>query len=315
MNRHDEILNELVYQIDDLVYDFYSKSNEIIAKKNNQDRLLNFRDKTVETLNNMNVRSLEMISGLKKQEHITLRADALLRKNKDLIASSYEVLNNANDKSELLEDLGTLSASMYDSAKQVVNKVEESGVVNKFLNKTKEGFDSIVKHPSFVKGTEVVKETTKDALEAGSKALKQGSDKVAEWLDDAKEDVETLKDDVHEFSLEADETLSDAEDQLHILIDDTFETADEVKDKAVEKADDLKDKAEETVDHLEDKVEEKTEDLEESIDEVENRVEDHVEEYIHVDFLDKEALPQTAIDSDISDAHKEEVEDEKSNNL
>lgn len=297
MNRHDEILNELVYQIDDLVYEFYSKSNEIIAKKNNQDRLLNFRDKTVETLNNMNVRSLEMISDLRKQEHVVERAEALLKKNKDLIASSYEVLNNAGDKSELLEDLGALSASMYDSAKQVVNKVEESGVFSKFLNKTKEGFDSFVNHPTVVKGTEVVKETTKEALDAGSRALKQGSDKVSEWLDDAQDEVEDFKEDVHEFSVEADEALSDAEDHLHILINDGIDKAEDLKDAAVEK------------------TEKAAEDLNEEIDEVENRIEDTVQEHIHVDFLDKDELPQTAIDSDISDEHKEEVEDEKSHNL
>ena len=297
MNRHDEILNELVYQIDDLVYDYYSKSNAIIAKKNNQDRLLNFRDKTVETLNNMNVRSLEMISGLRRQEHVVERAEALLQKNKDLIASSYEVLENSSDKSELLEDLGTLSASMYDSAKQVVNKVEESGVISKFFNKTKEGFDSFVNHPSVVKGTEVVKETTKEALDAGSKALKQGSEKVSEWLEEAEEEVEEFKEDVHDFSVEADEALSDAEDHLHILINDGIEKATDVKDTVVEK------------------TEQAAEDISEELDEVENRVEETVDEHIHVDFLDKEALPQTAIDSEISDEHKEEVEDEKSNNL
>ncbi len=59
MTKYDDILNELVYKIDDVVYDFYSKSNELIATKANQDRLFTFRDKTINTINDIGFYQLD----------------------------------------------------------------------------------------------------------------------------------------------------------------------------------------------------------------------------------------------------------------
>lgn len=190
MNKYDDILNELVYQIDDIVYDFYSQTNELISKKQNQDNLLKFRDKTITTINDMNVRSLEIISGLKSGELVKERSEHLLNKNQEIVDSAMNFIHSANDKSELVESVQKFAENVYGQAKDMKAKLDESGVVERLLegaqlglSKVQKGVEELNQNPQFVKGKEVVIEKSKEALVAGTKILKEGTKFVNDKLD------------------------------------------------------------------------------------------------------------------------------------
>lgn len=329
MNKYDELLNALVYEIDNLVYDFYSKSNELIAHKSGQEQLLDFRDKSVDTINTMNIRSLEMISQLKKQEVLEERAEHLIAKNKELISSSLDVIQAAPNKSELLEDLGKLSSNMYESAKEVVTKVEESGVIDRFINKTKDTFDDIANHPNVKKGTEAMKEKTKEFVDAGSKQLKKGGEKLSEWFDEledkAKEGSEKTTEVLHEVVEESKEFAEHANDSIQEGLDEGLEKSEKfvdelskdvedasskAKDYVEEKVDDLSEKSEEVKDEAVEKLEDfgeeaekKWADIKESTDEIDDNI---------IVFLEKsEKKVQDAID----DLEQEDKVNEESNDL
>ena len=200
MNKYDDILNELVYKIDDIVYDFYSQTNELISKKQNQDNLLKFRDKTITTINDMNVRSLEIISGLKSADLVRERSEHLLNKNQEIVDSAMNFINSANDKSELVETVQKFAENVYGQAKDMKAKLEESGVVERLLegaqlglSKVQKGVEDLNQNPQFVKGKEVVIEKSKEALVAGTKILKEGTKFVNDKLDKntTSTDVET----------------------------------------------------------------------------------------------------------------------------
>lgn len=206
MSKYDQLLNEVVYQIDERVYDYYTKSNALIASKRSQDRLIAFRDSTLDTINDMNVRSLEIISGLKNKELVEERAAKLLNKNESIIASSLELIQSAPDKNEFLNDLGNLATGVYESAKVVVKKVEDSGAIDRIVDVTqkgfqhaKEGLDDFAKHPKVKKGTEIVKEKTKEAASTGVQLVKESSQRLNEWLKTQEEDADTTQSaEVHE---------------------------------------------------------------------------------------------------------------------
>lgn len=191
MNKYDDILNELVYQIDDIVYSFYSDSNQIIATKRSQERLLTFRDSTLNTINDMNVRSLEIISGFKSRDLIEERAEKLLVQNMGITASALDVLQAAPNRSEFLEDVNEMASNLFESAKDVYHKVEASGAVEKIVDVAQEGyhkavagFEELSKKPAVVEGTQVIKEKTKEAVDIGSKVVRESSRKFADWISD-----------------------------------------------------------------------------------------------------------------------------------
>lgn len=240
MSKYDELLNELVYQIDDVVYNFYSQSNEIIATKNGQERLLTFRDKTLNTINDMNVRSLEIISDFKNSELIQERAEHLLQKNKDIVNSSLDVLRAAPERNEFLDDLGNLATGIYESAKTTFQKVEESETFDRFkesamqgLKKVQKGLDDFAKHPNVVKGTEIVKEKTKEAVDAGSQIVKETSKSVNDWVSEQelKAKAEKVSKEVHEGAETVKVKVHDGAEKVEDYVD---QAADTVEDKAKE---------------------------------------------------------------------------------
>lgn len=190
MNKYDDILNELVYQIDDVVYDFYSHTNELIGKKQNQESLLKFRDKTISTINDMNVRSLEIISGLKSEDLVRERAEHLLNKNKEIVESAMNFIHASNDKSELVESVQKFAENVYGQAKEIKTKLDESGVVDRLfegaqmgLHKVQKGVEDLNQNPQFVKGKEVVIEKSKEALVKGAKIIQEGTKFVNDKLE------------------------------------------------------------------------------------------------------------------------------------
>ncbi|CAM4294709.1 hypothetical protein H9L01_07550 [Erysipelothrix inopinata] len=305
MSKYDDVLNELVYQIDDIVYEFYNKSNEIIARKSDQDRLLTFRDKTLATINDMNVRSLEIISDFKNKELVEARAEQLLKKNRQIVSSSLDIINSASDKSEFLEDVTSFATGVYESAKEAVSKVEGFASFERLKEKTSDGFkratdglDEFMNHPNVTRGTETVKEKTKDALDAGGRLVKEGSDRLAKWLDkqDAKKkDFETevhdtgeqVRDDAVKFiNITVDDVEDAAEDieeeSLTLLnksneyikeklekVQDFFESDKDVEvvDKALDHVNEVGDKAEDIVENIKDEAEDKVEDIKSTLEE------------------------------------------------
>lgn len=208
MNKYDEILNELVYEIDDVVYDFYSQSNDIISHKKNAERLLEYRDQSLNTVNEMNVRSLEIISDIKKRDLVEARAAALLQKNRDLVASILLVLEAAHRRSDVLEEIEQYAHKALDGAKRVLKNVEASDAYDKIksvsastLDLAKEKIDDITHDERFIKGKEVVIEKSLEAVELGATALKEGNRKLSDWIADKRdvhpqEDHEAQADDV-----------------------------------------------------------------------------------------------------------------------
>ena len=202
MNKHDDVLNELVYQIDDIVYSFYSHSNEIIATKRSQERLLTFREKTLNTINDMNVRSLEIISSFRSRALVDERAETLLVKNQDIVNSAIEILESAPNRSDFIDDVSELASNVIDSAKDVMNRVEASGAVDKIVeaaqdgfNLAKDSFEDFSQNPKVIENKKIIKEKTKDVVDLGSKFVKDNSRKFADWvaaeMESANEDTES----------------------------------------------------------------------------------------------------------------------------
>lgn len=253
MSKYDEILNELVYQIDDLVYDFYSKSNELIANKKDQERLLTFRDKTLNTINEMNVRSLEKISEFRSDTLIRERAEHLITKNEELIQSALEVINSSADKSEILEDIQTIASGVYASAKDVKRKIDESGVIDKAIekanvgiDKAKEGLEELSKDPRFIRGTEIVKEKSKEAFDYGNKIVKEGTKKVADYIEK--------------------KSPKNEDSEIIDIYEDVKEAASDVKEVAEDTAKDVKDTVSDSYEAVKDSVEEAVEETHEIVD-------------------------------------------------
>lgn len=269
-NTYDDVLNELVYQIDDIVYKFYTESNELIATKSDQERLITFRDKTLNTINDMNVRSLEIIAGFKDDSLMDERANQLLEKNHELVASSLEVLNSAPDRSEFLDDLGNLATGIYDSAKVQLKKVEDSGALDKIkenaalgFKKLQKGIEDIAKHPSVVKGTETIKEKAAEAADAGSKWVKEGSEALNKWVDE-----QNIKSKAHNVKDKADDIVDDVADHVDDAVTTAADSAHDVLaavDEFVEHGeDDLHDVIHSGEEHVEVALD-KAEDLTESV--------------------------------------------------
>lgn len=216
MAKYDDILNELVYQIDDVVYSFYSESNEIISRKQNQERLLDFREKTIATINDMNVRSLEIISQLKDENLVRERAVKLLEKNEELASSAIQFIEASTDKSELIQGLQKFSDKVYESAKEIKQKVDESGVVERLLEGAQEGvkvaqkgIEQLNQNPQFVKGKGIVIEKSKEALNLGAKWLKEGSKNVNDNSDTSTDSTDFDQSEIFKETVEDLESLVD----------------------------------------------------------------------------------------------------------
>lgn len=201
MTKYDDILNELVYEIDDVVYDFYSQSNEIISRKKSTQRLLEYRDQSLDTVNEMNVRSLEIISDIKKRDLVEERAEKLLIKNAELTKSILAVLEAAPNKSEVLDNVSEFATKAIESVKSAVKTAEQSATYDKIkdvaahsIDVAKETVDTITHDERFISGKEVIKDKTKDAIEFSAQVVKDGSKRLSEWLEERQEKKETETD-------------------------------------------------------------------------------------------------------------------------
>ena len=190
MTKHDDVLNELVYLIDDVVYDFYAQTNELIAKKQKQETLLQFRDQTIATINDMNVRSLAMISELKSSTLVSQRAESLLQKNREIVESALSFIDKTSDRNGLGDAISNIASSVVDHAVEFKTRFDATGVLDKIVEgtqvgveKVKQGYTSLNENPHVIKGKEVLVEKSQEVLETGKQILKEGSKYLSEKRD------------------------------------------------------------------------------------------------------------------------------------
>ena len=210
MSKYDDVLNELVYEIDDIVYDFYSNSNEIISRKKDRERLIEYRDQSLDTVNEMNIRSLELISDIKKKELVEERAVKLLEKNRDLVGSILVVLESAPNKSEIIDNISDFAHKTLESTKKAIKVVETSDAYEKIkdvaatsIDKAKDTIDNISHDERFIKSKEVIKDKTAEAVEFSAQVVKDGSRKLSDWLEERFEETEKKAEHAAEHAAEA----------------------------------------------------------------------------------------------------------------
>lgn len=297
MNKYDEILNELVYEIDDVVYEFYSKSNQVISKKRNQDRLLDFRDKSLNTINEMNVRSLEIISSFKDKTLVEERCASLLNKNHNLVNSVLEILDESPSKHEFVEDVVKMASNVYDSTKDLLTKMDTNAKFEKAkemaqagIVKASESLDELNKDERVIKSKAIIKEKANEASEYGSKILKESSNKLSDWVHDLKEDVEDL--DVDEKTDDFKAKLEKISDEFHYFKSDVEKKVDDKEDDIIEGVKDRKEDLLNVFDKVDDEVEDKTDDLQNFLSDLGEKIEDKQDEAVNAlddveDKLDK----------------------------
>lgn len=242
MNKHDDFLTNIVYEIDDIVYEYYRKTNEVIAQKRDQERLIDYRDKTIDTINDMNVRSLEIIAAIKSHEMVETRANILIERNQSILESSWQVITSAANRSEFLEDIASAATQLYEGAKKTVRKVEQTDTFHKVKESAADGYvrlrdavENISSDPRVQEGIKIAKETTKDVIHAGEKVMSEGGEKLKSWIKEAKEksseSKEKSEDTLKEVVEEVQEMASDLDDKTSSVVDEALKQIDDLKEK------------------------------------------------------------------------------------
>ncbi|AMC93456.1 hypothetical protein AOC36_05525 [Erysipelothrix larvae] len=234
MSKYDAYLTEVVYEIDDLIYDFYRQSNDLISKKKNQDRLIDFRDKTISTLNDMNVRSLEIISQFKDHAMVEDRVDVLVEKNRSILESALTVIDSDKSVGSSVKDV---YQNVYEGARKVVDKVNTPETVDKIKDVAQDGYEkvketihTVSEDPRFIEGVQKTKDVAKDIVTIGGDALKVSSLKLKEWLDS--------RSDTSKQTPDVDDLFGDYPD-FEEEVNDNEETEPEDRGENNEKSDDL----------------------------------------------------------------------------
>lgn len=191
MSKFDDYLTEIVYEIDDLIYDFYKQSNDMIALKQNQEKLIDFRDKTITTLNDMNVRSLEVISQFKNREMVESRVEILVHKNQSILDSALSVIDSDLTRGSFVKDL---YQNVVSGAKRVVDVTSDPENIEKIKTTAQKGYEkvkdtlqNVSDDPRFQNGVKRAKDVAVDAISIGNDALRSSSLKLKDWLDSRQE--------------------------------------------------------------------------------------------------------------------------------
>lgn len=263
MSKYNDYLTEVAFQIDDLIYEFYHKTNELVAGKRNQEELLEYRDETISIVNDMNVRALEKIASFSKDSIVEERAEILLQKNRDILDQSLNVLETSPNKGEIFEEVKSAAADALSFTNKKVEEFQESDTyanikeqTAKGYNRLKAAFNKFKSDPKVKEGFETAKGVTKDIAKKGGELIHKGSDQVKTWYDSTKEEAEDLKD---KFEDDLDEVKDKFEDEF----EDIKESFEDTKDDAEDLAEDLIKEAEDKVNETRRMVEEVLEDLEE----------------------------------------------------
>ncbi len=277
MSKYNDYLTEIVYQIDDIIYDFYRKSNELIAKKRNAEALIDFRDNTISTVNDMNVKALELIASFKKDNLVEERAEILLERNREILDSSYQVLLSAPNKGEFFEEMKEAAKDAIDYTSKAVNDFQASETYANIKEATGKGYtrlkDAVVK----VSQDERVKEGFDTVKSKSAEAFHKGETVLKKWWHEVKEDSEEFSDDLKEkysdFKDEVEDEYQDIKEDIKDKYHEVEEAIDETKDEYKENLEKVEEAIAETkndfIDDLEkstqDQLEKETEEIKEAI--------------------------------------------------
>ncbi|NLW14859.1 MAG: hypothetical protein GX038_01155 [Erysipelothrix sp.] len=225
MSKNNEYLTEIVYQIDDLIYEFYRKSNDLIATRRNQEELFNFRDQTISTVNNMNVRALEMIASLKKDEIVVKRSEILYLRNKDILDSAYRVLETSPIKNDLFNEVKSAAKDALKFTHKAINDFQDTETYATIKETTEKGYvklkDAVHKVSTderVVEGVNLAKEKSKELLKGAEEVYHKGETSVKNWWDtnhknsNVKEDLKDVKEDLKE---DFEDVKEDADALIH----------------------------------------------------------------------------------------------------
>lgn len=291
MTKYNDYLTEVVYQIDDIIYDFYKKSNELIATKRNHENLIDFRDKTISTVNDMNIRALEIISSLKKDDIVEQRVEILLDRNTNILESSLTVINNTPAKGDLFNEMKTAAKEAIVHTNKALNDFQDSDTFANIKRTTEDGYTRLkdaIKNVSqddrVQKGIQTAKEKSKELLEAGEKVFHEGEEKVKSWVKASKEKAKDVKDDVEDVYEDVKDEASDFYEDVKVNVDEKYEASKskieaEIDDKK-EEFQEYKEKLEEKIHNKEDALEEEVENLQAATKELGEKAKKAVEEFI-----------------------------------
>ena len=270
MSKYDAFLTEVVYEIDDVIYNFYQKSNELIKSKRNQEKLFEYRDKTIETVNDMNVRSLEIISSVKKRDIVEERSALLVQRNEQILQSALDVIETSPSRGDLVHEVKVAAAQMLGKASDMLHNVQKSDTYNNLKEGTVKGYERLRDKVKEISEDERVQEGLKTAKDKsieiyhkGGELVSEGVEKFKDWVEEGKEKAEDLKDDAKETAHDVKEDVKtayedikdDAEDVVEDLKDDAKDGIEEAKEKAEDVVDDVKDTAEDAWDDAKEKAE------------------------------------------------------------
>src|SRR5690554_1501626 len=288
MSKYDAFLTEVVYEIDDVIYDFYQKSNDLIKSKRNQEKLFEYRDKTIETVNDMNVRSLEIIASVKKRDIVEERSALLVQRNELILQSALDVIETSPSRGDLVHEVKVAAAQVLGKASDMFHNVQKSETYNNLKEGTVKGYERLrdkVKEISederVQDGLKTAKDKSKEIYHKGEELVSDGVEKFKEWVEEGKEKAEDLKDDAkdtahdvkedvetayHEIKDEAKDVIEDLEDDARDGIEKSKEKAEDVVDDVKDKAKEVKDEAVDAYEHAKDAAEDVYEDVEEKLE-------------------------------------------------
>lgn len=259
MSKYNDYLTEIVYQIDDIIYDFYRKSNEAIAKKRNTENLINFRDETISTVNDMNVRALEMIASFKKDYLVEERAEVLLQRNKDILESAYQVLLNAPNKGEFFEEMKEAAKDAIGYTSKAVSDFQTTETYANIVGVTEKGYTRLKDAVTKVSQDEKVQEGFKTVKDKSSEVIHTGEKVLKKWWKDVKKDTNEYKEDVQE-------TYEDIKDDVEDIYEDIKEDIDDKRDAFL----DLKEEIEDNKSIQQDELNKEIEEIQEALNELRN---------------------------------------------
>ena len=303
MSKYDAFLTEVVYEIDDVIYNFYQKSNEVISKKRNQESLFEYRDKTIETVNDMNVRSLEIISSVKKREIVEERAAVLIQRNEEILASALNVIEVAPSRGDLMHEVKEAAAQVLDKAGLFVSNFQKSDTYHNIKEGTVKGYTRLrdkvkeISEDERVKeGIQTAKEKTVEFYHKGEKVVGEGVEKVKEWVDETTHKADNVKD-----------TVADAAEDLK---DDAVDAYEDVKENASDLYEEFEDKVEDVVDDVKDGVEDLKDDVKDGAEDLEDDVEDVVDDAkdIYEDVVDDAKDVYEDVKETMEEGHEDFIE-------
>lgn len=316
MSKYDAFLTEVVYEIDDVIYDFYKKSNDLIKSKRNQEKLFEYRDKTIETVNDMNVRSLEIIASVKKRDIVEERSALLVQRNELILQSALDVIETSPSRGDLVHEVKVAAAQVLGKASDMFHNVQKSETYNNLKEGTVKGYERLrdkVKEISederVQDGLKTAKDKSKEIYHKGGELVSEGVEKFKEWVEEGKEKAEDLKDDAKDTAHDVKEDVEtayheikdEAKDVIEDLEDDARDGIEKSKEKAEDVVDDVKDKAKEVKDEAVDAYEHAKDAAEDVYEDVEGKLEDAADkgEAVKDDFIEEARKQLEDLENDI----------------